>query len=121
MAMEHVIVRYPSRRRVFVDSEESGFTNEVLFVDEGVHQFDLGSPKDYEPESQTVEVTGTTPTEPMEIVFVPTVAAPEAPAAGRAMGAAATRARAPKRGRKPKVAKKSPAKKPRAKRKRRRK
>jgi hypothetical protein len=41
---EYVIVRYQSGRRVFVDGEEAGRTNEPLTVERGTHKIDLGTP-----------------------------------------------------------------------------
>jgi hypothetical protein len=38
---------------------------------EGLHLFDLGEPLDYAPDSQEVEVTGTSAQEPLVIDFVP--------------------------------------------------
>jgi len=67
--MEYVIVRFPSSRDVYVDGEKNGRTDDSIRVDAGSHQFDLGSPQDYDPESREVAVTGTTLFDPMEIVF----------------------------------------------------
>lgn len=67
--MEFVIVTYPTSRFVYIDGEKGGRTNEVLRVEAGTHEFDLGNLKNYEPESQEVEVKGTTVLKPMEIVF----------------------------------------------------
>jgi hypothetical protein len=67
--MEYVIVTYPTNRFVYIDGEKGGITNDVLRVSEGTHEFDLGSLKNYEPESQEVEVTGTTVLKPLKIEF----------------------------------------------------
>lgn len=69
MAIEHVIVVFPTDRLVYIDSEKNGSTNEKLRVDTGTHTFDLGNYANYDPPSQTVEVKGTNVLEPMKIVF----------------------------------------------------
>ncbi|MDJ0911735.1 MAG: PEGA domain-containing protein [Woeseiaceae bacterium] len=67
--MEYVIVIYPTERLVYINDVQNGKTNKKLRIEEGTHKFDLGPRKDYEPESQTVTVTGTTVLDPMEITF----------------------------------------------------
>ena len=67
--MEYVKVVYPTNRFFFIDGEKGGITNDVLRVEAGTHLFGLGNQKNYEPESQKVEVEGTTVLKPMKIVF----------------------------------------------------
>lgn len=67
--MEFVKVIYPTNRFVYIDGDKGGKTNDVLRVAAGTHGFDLGPLKNYEPESQDAEVSGTTVLQPMEIVF----------------------------------------------------
>jgi hypothetical protein len=67
--MEYVIVTYPTNRFVYVDGEKCGITNDMLRVSEGTHEFDLGNLKNYEPESQEIEVDGTTVLKPLKIKF----------------------------------------------------
>lgn len=73
--MEHVIVEFPERREVFMGGESQGDNlNDsggywVLPVAEGWHTFTLGGPKDFAPESQRIDVRGTTPGQPLHIVF----------------------------------------------------
>ncbi|MGH8488709.1 MAG: hypothetical protein ACREXS_07590 [Gammaproteobacteria bacterium] len=67
--MEYVKVVYPTNRFVFIDGEKGGISNDVLRVEAGTHVFDLGNQKNYAPQSQEVEVEGTTVLKPMEIVF----------------------------------------------------
>lgn len=69
MAMEFVIVTYPTNRLAYIDGEKSGITNSVLFVDSGTHIFTLGPYSNYTPESQEIMVEGTTVFEPLEIIF----------------------------------------------------
>lgn len=66
---EYVKVTFPTRRRVRVDGSPSGYTNKVFQVETGHHTFDLGPKKNYSPEEQTRNVTGTIPPQPMIIPF----------------------------------------------------
>lgn len=67
--MEFVIVRFPRSRSVIMDNAPAGNTNTRLPVQAGTHVFDLDVPDDYTPPSQTVQVIGTTPQQPMDVVF----------------------------------------------------
>ncbi|MBI4618997.1 MAG: PEGA domain-containing protein [Desulfobacterales bacterium] len=67
--MEFVTVKYPESKKVFIDGEEAGFTNTTLRVGGGTHTFSLGEPKNYKPDSITLQVTGTTSVKPMEVTF----------------------------------------------------
>ena len=67
--MEYVIVKYPIKRTVLVDGEKSGFTNEILRMDEGTHTFELDGVKDYKPLSQTLEIKGTNSVNPKGVTF----------------------------------------------------
>lgn len=72
--MEFVIVRLDGqKRRTFIDNQKQGMTGARQNVPEGVHIFDLGDPVDYTPESQEIDVTGTSPSDPMVIEFEPLV------------------------------------------------
>lgn len=67
--MEFVIVSFPTNRFVYIDGEKGGITNDVLRVEAGTHEFTLGNLKNYKPDSQDVEVEGTTVLQPLKIVF----------------------------------------------------
>lgn len=67
--MEYVIVSFPTNRFVYIDGEKGGITNDVLRVEAGTHDFDLGNLKNYLPESFEVAVTGTTILKPLKIAF----------------------------------------------------
>ena len=67
--MEYVKVKFPTRRLVYVDEEENGYTNELLRVDAGTHVFELGNLANFRPASRTVTVKDTTVLEPLEIAF----------------------------------------------------
>lgn len=66
---EYMIVRYPTARRVFIDGEEVGRTNEPLTVERGTHKIDLGQPANYTPSFRRVQVVDTNLAEPREVIF----------------------------------------------------
>jgi len=67
--MEFVKVTFPTRRLVYIDEEENGFTNDVLRVEAGTHIFELGHLENYRPTFRRVTVQDTTVLEPLEIEF----------------------------------------------------
>lgn len=67
--VEYVKVVYKSTRDVFIDGMKSGKTNAVLNVERGMHTFDMGSPVDYSPSKQQLNVLSTSQFAPLEIVF----------------------------------------------------
>jgi hypothetical protein len=67
--MEYVKVTFPTRRLVYIDDEENGYTNDVLRVEAGTHVFKLGHLANYRPASRKVTVRDTTVLEPLEIGF----------------------------------------------------
>lgn len=67
--MEYVIVRFPTRRLVYIDDQENGTTNDVLRVDAGTHVFALGNLDNFRPAQRTVTVKDTSVLEPLEIQF----------------------------------------------------
>ncbi|MEO8717040.1 MAG: hypothetical protein ABI423_02335 [Burkholderiales bacterium] len=69
--MEYVIVRFPTRRLVYIDDEENGCTNDVLRVDAGTHVFALGNLYNFRPAQRTATVEDTSVLEPLEIKFYP--------------------------------------------------
>lgn len=68
--MEWVKVKYWRKRKVMIDDQESGVTNEVLAVSEGRHRFQLSPPPNYTPAQQTETIRNTTPQSPLEIEFL---------------------------------------------------
>lgn len=67
--MEYVIVRFPTRRLVYIDDEENGYTNDVLRIDAGTHVFRLGNRDNFRPASRTLTVKDTTVLEPLDVKF----------------------------------------------------
>jgi hypothetical protein len=85
--MEFVFVDFATSRRVEMDGAPFGMTNRTLTCSPGHHTFDLSVPVNYSPVSQNVNVTGTTPTTPLHVLFRPAatafIAVPAALAATR--------------------------------------
>ena len=69
--MEYVKVIYPTRRMVYVDGEQNGYTNQVLRVDAGTHVFELGTVLNFAPSFRRATIQDTTVFEPFEIAFEP--------------------------------------------------
>ena len=67
--MEYVKVTFPTRRLVYIDDQENGYTNEVLRVEAGTHVFELGNLANYRPASRKLTVRDTTVLEPLEVAF----------------------------------------------------
>jgi hypothetical protein len=67
--VEYVKVTFPTRRRVYIDEEENGYTNQVLRDDAGTHLFDLGATDNYRPRSRKITVRDTSPEKPKRIAF----------------------------------------------------
>lgn len=67
--MEYVKVTFPTRRLVYIDEEENGYTNEVLRLEPGTYVFELGNLDNFRPASRKVTVRDTSVLEPLEIAF----------------------------------------------------
>jgi hypothetical protein len=68
--MGSVLVSFPDARDVFVDNTKCGTTNDPFDVENGTHDFDLGTPHDYVPDSLSAQVADTNPLNPLKLVFV---------------------------------------------------
>lgn len=67
--MEYVKVTFPTRRLAYIDGEKNGYTNDVLRVDAGTHEFSLAYRANYRPAKRTMTVMDTSVLEPLEIKF----------------------------------------------------
>lgn len=67
--MEYVVVAFPTRRLVYIDDEENGYTNDVLRVDAGTHVFSLGNLDNFRPAQRTLTVEDTSALEPLQVRF----------------------------------------------------
>jgi hypothetical protein len=68
-AVEHVMVKFPENRPLYVDSKKNGRTNEVVRVEPGTHIFDLGPAADYQPATRRETPKDTTALAPLVIEF----------------------------------------------------
>lgn len=73
---EFIRVNYATDRRVFVNGEELGRTNEVLNSGAGPFRVDMGVPATYEPKFRRVNPSGTSSDEPLEVDFTQKSATP---------------------------------------------
>jgi hypothetical protein len=67
--MEFLIVHFPRSRRVKVDDEFNGRTEELIEIESGRHVVTLGPPDNFTPEDRTIIVKDTSELEPREIDF----------------------------------------------------
>jgi hypothetical protein len=67
--MEYLIVHFPRSRRVVIDDEFNGRTEDVIEIEAGKHVVSLGSPANFTPDEQTVILQDTSELAPCEISF----------------------------------------------------
>jgi hypothetical protein len=70
MPMEYLIVHFPRSRRVLIDDEFNGRTEELIELEAGRHTVSLGPPYDnYKPDEYTIILKDTSELEPREVTF----------------------------------------------------
>ena len=67
--MEYLIVHFPRSRRVVIDDEFNGRTEDVIEIEAGKHVVSLGLPANFTPDEQTVILKDTSELAPCEISF----------------------------------------------------
>jgi hypothetical protein len=67
--MEYLVVHFPRSRRVKVDGEFNGRTEELIELEAGRHTIGLGPPPNFTPPEQTVILKDTSPLAPREVTF----------------------------------------------------
>jgi len=67
--MEYLVVRFPRSRRVLVDDEFNGHTEDLIELEAGRHVVSLGPPYNYTPEEQTIILKETAELDPREVSF----------------------------------------------------
>ena len=67
--MEFLVVHFPRSRRVKVDGEFNGRTDEVLEIDAGTHVISLGPPNNFTPTERKIVLKDTDPIAPREVSF----------------------------------------------------
>jgi hypothetical protein len=69
MPMEYLLVHFPRSRRVKIDDEFNGRTDELIEIEAGRHLVSLGPPYNFTPDDQTIILKATSEIEPREIIF----------------------------------------------------
>ena len=69
--MEYLIVHFPRSRRVKVDDEFNGRTDELIELEAGNHVVTLGPPDNFNPDERRIVLKDTSELEPREINFEP--------------------------------------------------
>ena len=67
--MENLLVHFSRSRRVKVDDDFNGRTEELIELEAGKHVVTLGPPQNFKPKQQVVVLKNTTPLSPREITF----------------------------------------------------
>lgn len=67
--MEYLVVRFPRSRRVKIDDEFNGRTEDLIELEAGRHVVSLGPPYNFTPEEQTIILKGTSELDPREVNF----------------------------------------------------
>ena len=67
--MEYLIVHFPRSRRVKVDDEFNGRTDELIELEPGIHVVTLGPPDNFTPYERRLVLKETSELEPREISF----------------------------------------------------
>lgn len=69
--MEYLVVRFPRLRRVRIDGEFQGRTDELIELEPGRHTVTLGPPANFTPAEQVIILKQTSPLDPREVTFEP--------------------------------------------------
>lgn len=67
--MEYLIVHFPRSRRVKIDDEFNGRTEDVIEIEAGKHVVSLGPPYNFTPDEQTIILKDTSSLESREVSF----------------------------------------------------
>ena len=68
--MEYLVVHFPRSRRVLIDDEFNGRTEELIELEAGRHVVSLGPPYDnFTPDQYTIILKNTAVLEPREVSF----------------------------------------------------
>ena len=67
--MEFLLVHFPRSRRVKVDDEFNGRTEEVIELEAGTHVISLGPPRNFKPSERKITLADTDSVSPKEVIF----------------------------------------------------
>ncbi len=73
MATEYLVVLFPRSRRVMINGEFMGTTNEKLELESGVYEVTLAPPLDFTPEKCDIDLHNTSSLMPMIVEFAEAV------------------------------------------------
>ncbi len=66
---EYLVVSFPQRRKVLLNDEPDGYTNELLPLEGGKYKVSLEPPSDFTPTEQEIDLRNTSAMKPREIEF----------------------------------------------------
>jgi hypothetical protein len=69
MANEYLVVLFPRRRRVMINSQFMGYTNKKLELEGGKYEVSLGPPGNFKPAQLNVDLRNTSAMMPMIVEF----------------------------------------------------
>ena len=70
--MEYLVVLFPRSRRLVIDGELRGYTNELIELEGGEHRVSLGPPANFTPQSpRRIDLRNTSELMPHTILFKP--------------------------------------------------
>lgn len=67
--MEFLLVQYVRKRRVVIDDEPNGLTNQIIELEAGAHTVTLGPGVPFKPAKREIDLSGTNALEPFETSF----------------------------------------------------
>jgi hypothetical protein len=67
--MEYLVVRFPRSRRVKINDEFNGRTDELIELEAGTHVISLGPPDNFTPAERRIRLKDTSEIEPREVEF----------------------------------------------------
>lgn len=73
MAKEYLVVLFPRKRRVMINSAFLGTTNKKLELESGVYEVTLGPPRNFTPEKCDVDLRNTSSLMPIIVEFTEAV------------------------------------------------
>jgi hypothetical protein len=69
MAKEYLVALFPRNRRVMINGQFMGTTNQKLELESGLYEVTLGPPNNFNPEKHAVDLHNTSSLMPMIVEF----------------------------------------------------
>ena len=68
--MEYLLVNFPEKRELFIDTVAQGHTGEIIELEKGTHIISLKPPpENFRPKKKKIVLTDTSSLVPMEVTF----------------------------------------------------